>query len=62
MACRQATANPPRERTAAGGAGDYKKAITLLERASSVAPEWPYPVYDMAFTYLLMKDAENARK
>jgi thioredoxin-like negative regulator of GroEL len=46
----------------AGGAGDYKKAITLLERASNLAPEWPYPVYDMAFTYLLMKDAENARK
>lgn len=46
----------------AGGAGEYKKAITLLERASSLAPAWPYPVYDMAFTYLLMKDAENARK
>jgi len=46
----------------AGGAGDYKKAIALLERASSLAPSWPYPVYDMAFTYLLMKDAENALK
>jgi tetratricopeptide (TPR) repeat protein len=46
----------------AGGAGDYKKAIGLLERASSLAPQWPYPVYDMAFTYLLSKDAENARK
>jgi tetratricopeptide (TPR) repeat protein len=46
----------------AGGAGDYKKAITLLERASSLAPAWSYPVYDMAFTYLLMKDADNARK
>jgi tetratricopeptide (TPR) repeat protein len=46
----------------AGGAGDYKMAIILLERASSLAPEWPYPVYDMAFTYLLMNDAENARK
>src|SRR5262249_45271485 len=46
----------------AGGAGDYKKAITLLERAASLAPEWPYPVYDIAFTYLLMKDEENALK
>ena len=46
----------------AGGAGDYKKALTLLERASSLAPAWPYPVYDMAFTYLLMKDDKNARK
>jgi tetratricopeptide (TPR) repeat protein len=46
----------------AGGAGDYRKAINLLERASSLAPAWPYPVYDMAFTYLLMKDADSARK
>src|SRR5262245_21050095 len=46
----------------AGAAGAYKKAITLLERASSLSPAWPYPVYDMAFTYLLMKDADNARK
>jgi len=46
----------------AGGAGDYQKAITLLERASSLAPAWPYPVYDTAYTYLLIKDAENARK
>ena len=46
----------------AGGAGDFKKAISLLERASNLAPAWPYPVYDMAFTYLLMTDAENARK
>jgi tetratricopeptide (TPR) repeat protein/tRNA A-37 threonylcarbamoyl transferase component Bud32 len=45
----------------AGGAGDYKKAIALLERASNLAPEWPGPIYDMAYTYQLMKDAENAR-
>jgi tetratricopeptide (TPR) repeat protein len=51
-----------RQARQAGGAGDFKKAIGLLERASSLAPAWPYPVYDMAFTYLLMKDAENARK
>ena len=46
----------------AGGAGDYKKAISLLEQASNQAPQWPYPVYDMAYTYLLMQDADNARK
>lgn len=46
----------------AGESGDYKKAITLLEQASKLAPQWPYPVYDMAYTYLLMKDTENARK
>src|SRR5207249_2079912 len=45
-----------------GGSGDYKRAITLLEQASNLALQWPYPVYDMAFTYLLMQDAENARK
>jgi tetratricopeptide (TPR) repeat protein len=46
----------------AGGAGDYKKAIALLEQAAKLAPQWPYPVYDMGYTYLLMKDAKNARK
>lgn len=46
----------------AGGAGDYKKAITLLEQAAKLAPDWPYPVYDMAYTYLLMNDAGNALK
>ena len=45
-----------------GQSGDYKKAIALLERASDLAPQWPYPTYDMAYTYLLMKDTENARK
>jgi tetratricopeptide (TPR) repeat protein len=45
----------------AGEAGDYRKALINLERASQLAPQWPYPVYDMAFTYLLMKDFENAR-
>jgi tetratricopeptide (TPR) repeat protein len=46
----------------AGEAGDYPKALTLLDRASALAPRWPYPVYDKAFTYLLMKDPANARK
>jgi tetratricopeptide (TPR) repeat protein len=46
----------------AGGTGDYKKAIQLLEKASHLAPKWPYPVYDLAYTYLLQNDAENARK
>ena len=46
----------------AGASGDYQRAITLLERASHLAPAWPYPVYDMAFTYLLMNDSDNARR
>jgi tetratricopeptide (TPR) repeat protein len=45
----------------AGGKGDYKQAINLFEQASRLAPSWPYPVYDMAYTYLLMKDSEKAR-
>jgi len=45
----------------AGASGDYKRAINLLEQAHNLAPQWPYPVYDMAFTYLLMKDTKNAR-
>lgn len=45
----------------AGQSRDFKKAIALLDQASNLAPHWPYPVYDMAFTYLLIKDMENAR-
>jgi len=45
----------------AGGHGDYKKAIALLERAAELAPEWPYPVYDRAYTHLLMNDFDGAR-
>jgi tetratricopeptide (TPR) repeat protein len=46
----------------AGAAGDYTKALALLRRASVLAPGWPYPIYDMAYTFLLMKNADNARK
>ena len=45
----------------AGGRGDYKTAIALLVQASDLAPAWPYPVYDRAFTHLLMEDFEGAR-
>ena len=45
----------------AGGRGEYEKAIELLERASELAPEWPYPVYDRAFTHMLMNDFDGAR-
>lgn len=51
-----------RQARRAGAAGDYKNAIELLERAAKSAPNWPYPVYDRAFTHLLMDDVENARK
>jgi tetratricopeptide (TPR) repeat protein len=45
----------------AGAAGDYKQAIALFTTASKLAPRWPYPIYDRAFTYLLMKDFDAAR-
>jgi tetratricopeptide (TPR) repeat protein len=45
----------------AGQSGDYKTAITLLQQARSLSPQWPYPPYDMAFTYLMMTDRESAR-
>jgi tetratricopeptide (TPR) repeat protein len=45
----------------AGGRGEYEKAIALLEQASELAPEWPYPVYDRAYTHLLMNDFDAAR-
>ncbi|MEM9347513.1 MAG: hypothetical protein AAGB26_12935 [Planctomycetota bacterium] len=45
-----------------GTAGDYDKTIQLLQEAQAIAPDWPYPTYDMAFTYLLMKEYESARK
>jgi tetratricopeptide (TPR) repeat protein len=44
----------------AGSAGKYDEAVETLKKAAVLAPEWPYPVYDLAFTYLLMDDAENA--
>jgi len=46
----------------AGGHGDYQKAIALLEQASELAPDWPYPVYDRAYTHMLMNDCDAARR
>ena len=46
----------------AGAAGEYDKALALLQRASSLAPNWPYPVYDMAYTFLLIHDTANATR
>lgn len=45
-----------------GSAGDYEAAIETLKQAQELAPWWPYPTYDMAFTYLLMKDYPKARE
>ncbi|MFW9779522.1 MAG: tetratricopeptide repeat protein [Candidatus Heimdallarchaeota archaeon] len=43
-----------------GQSGNYSKAIELLEEAHREAPKWPYPLYDLAFTYLLYEDFNQA--
>jgi tetratricopeptide (TPR) repeat protein len=42
--------------------GDYDKAIALLERSIEMAPDWPYPTYDLACTYFLKGDFIAATK
>jgi tetratricopeptide (TPR) repeat protein len=44
-----------------GGRGQYEAAIALLTKASALAPDWPYPIYDRAYTHLLMKHVDAAR-
>ena len=44
----------------AGSAGRNGEAIALFTRATALAPEWPYPVYDAAFTHLLGGDDATA--
>jgi len=40
----------------AGGRGDYARALDLLDQAWDLAPQWPYPAYDAAFTYVLVDE------
>ncbi|MBC8135457.1 MAG: hypothetical protein H8F28_06160 [Fibrella sp.] len=44
----------------AGGAGDYKMALNLLSQANKEAPDWPYPLYDAGFTFLLTGETNKA--
>lgn len=59
---------PPRamqlhqEARQAGGRGDYAHALDLLDQARRLAPTWPYPMYDAAFTYLLLDDPGMAEE
>ncbi len=46
----------------AGGRGDYSRALVLLEQAHRLAPDWPYPIYDSAFTYLLQNNVTKAEE
>lgn len=38
----------------AGGRNDLKLTISLLNKASKLAPQWPYPIYDRAYAHLLL--------
>lgn len=44
----------------AGARGDHTEALTLFSKAAALAPRWPYPLYDRAFTHLLMKNSDAA--
>jgi tetratricopeptide (TPR) repeat protein len=50
------------EARAAGAQGEYDRALVLLDAAHALAPGWPYPVYDAAFTYLLQGDTDTAER
>lgn len=44
------------------GKGNYEAGIKLFKEAQTLAPQWPYPPYDLAYTYLLQGDHKNALK
>ena len=46
----------------AGGEGDYARALDLLDAAWDLAPHWPYPAYDAAYTYLLVGEPGMAEE
>jgi tetratricopeptide (TPR) repeat protein len=48
------------EGRAAGARGEYDAAMSLLSSATELAPLWPYPVYDRAFTHLFKRDFDAA--
>lgn len=43
-----------------GQSGQYDESIRKLEAAMDLEPTWAYPVYDLAFTYLLKGDSAKA--
>jgi tetratricopeptide (TPR) repeat protein len=44
----------------AGSRGDYEDALSLFTTAAALAPSWPHPIYDRAFTHLLRGDFASA--
>jgi tetratricopeptide (TPR) repeat protein len=45
-----------------GSQGNYELGAEKLLEAHEIAPNWAYPIYDLAYTCLLQKDFENALK
>lgn len=46
----------------AGGRSEYDQAMELFAQAEALAPNWPHPRYDAAFTALLMGDNDKAEE
>ncbi len=44
----------------AGQQGKNEAALEYFSRAAKAAPDWPYPLYDAAFTYLLQRQYVKA--
>jgi tetratricopeptide (TPR) repeat protein len=44
----------------AGQRKDFETALRLFTEAAALAPAWPYPIYDRAFTHLLQGDLDAA--
>src|SRR5947208_1350326 len=53
-------AGPPPGARALGSRGDYERAFELFDQAQALAPDWPYPSYDKAYSYLLQGDPARA--
>lgn len=45
-----------------GQKGNYENSIKNLELAAKEDPNWVYPVYDLAYTYMLMGNTEKAHE
>jgi tetratricopeptide (TPR) repeat protein len=45
----------------AGAIQQFDRALHCFAMASELEPDWPYPVYDTAFTYLMMGDTRAAQ-
>jgi tetratricopeptide (TPR) repeat protein len=46
----------------AGAAGDNDRALLLFDQAQKEAPNWPYPAYDSAYTFLLKGNIDQAER